>query len=67
MNNKYEFREPNETANVCLNLGTEEMIRVTRDGFYIRGQRVPVDDNEAQTVYNAFKEFLTWAAINRQS
>ena len=42
-----------------------EMIRIAPDGFYIRGVKVPVDDQESLTVYNAFKEYLTWAVINR--
>jgi len=42
-----------------------EMMRVAPDGFYVRGIKVPVDDKEAETVYNAFKQFLTWAELNR--
>jgi len=43
----------------------EEMLRVSQDGFYVRGVKVPVDDREAETVYNAFKQWLTWASLNR--
>lgn len=46
--------------------GGTEMLRVAQDGFYVRGQRVPVDDKEAETVYNAFKQFLVWAELNRR-
>ena len=42
-----------------------EMMRVAPDGFYVRGIKVPVDDKEAETVYNAFKQFLIWAELNR--
>lgn len=46
--------------------GGSEMLRVAPDGFYVRGERVPADDNEAVTVYNAFKQFLVWAEMNRR-
>ena len=46
--------------------GGAEMLRVAKDGFYVRGKKVPVDDKEAETVYNAFKQFLTWAELNRR-
>jgi hypothetical protein len=43
-----------------------EMLRVANDGFYVRGEKVPADDKEAEIVYNAFKQFLTWAEMNRR-
>ncbi len=46
--------------------GGTEMLRVARDGFYIRGVKVPADDKEAETVYNAFKQFLVWSELNRR-
>lgn len=46
--------------------GGSEMMRVAPDGFYVRGIKVPVDDKEAETVYNAFKQFLVWAEMNRR-
>ena len=46
--------------------GGTEMLRVAQDGFYVRGERVPADDKEAETVYNAFKQFLVWAELNRR-
>jgi hypothetical protein len=46
--------------------GGSEMMRVSADGFYVRGVRVPADDREAETVYNAFKQFLVWAELTRR-
>jgi hypothetical protein len=43
-----------------------EMLRVANDGFYVRGVKVTQDDREAEIVYNAFKQFLTWAEMNRR-
>jgi hypothetical protein len=43
-----------------------EMLRIANDGFYVRGVKVTQDDREAEIVYNAFKQFLTWAELNRR-
>ena len=59
-----EFYNPVPNS-ITLRTGPEEMIRVARDGFYVRGQRVPADDKEALTVYNAFKEWLVWSQLTR--
>jgi hypothetical protein len=45
--------------------GQSEMLKVADDGFYVRGVKVPADDREAETVYNAFKEFLVWSRLHR--
>ena len=45
--------------------GDSEMLRVSSDGFYVRGVRVPADDREAETVYNTFKQWLVWHQITR--
>jgi hypothetical protein len=45
--------------------GGEEMLRVSTDGFWVRGEKVDQDDKEAQAVYNSFKEWLTWQQLNR--
>jgi hypothetical protein len=42
-----------------------EMLRCGPDGFYVRGKKIEQDDNEAQIVYNSFKEWLTWQQLNR--
>ena len=41
------------------------MLRVSPDGFWVRGVKVAQDDNEAATVYNAFKAWMAWAQLNR--
>jgi hypothetical protein len=43
----------------------EEMIRISKDGFYVRGVKVPVDDKEAIAVYNSFQKWLAWAQLQR--
>jgi hypothetical protein len=63
----YEFHKPNPDAAISMMAGgADEMIRVTRDGFWVRGVRVPQDDKEAETVYNAFKQWMAWAALQQR-
>jgi hypothetical protein len=42
-----------------------EILKCSHKGFWVRGQRVDQDDKEAQTVYNSFKEWLTWQQLSR--
>ena len=45
--------------------GGAEMLRVSPEGFWVRGEKVAQDDNEAQVVYNAFKSWMAWAQLNK--
>jgi len=45
--------------------GGEEMLRISTEGFWVRGIRVEQDDKEAETVYNAFKSWMSWAQLNK--
>lgn len=38
-----------------------EMLRLTKTKFFVRGVEVPIDENEARTVYEGFKTWLTVA------
>jgi len=62
---KYDFQsiQPNDITMIS---GSTEMLKVSEDGFYVRGVRVEADDREAATVYNAFKEFLVWSRLSRE-
>jgi len=52
--------------NIVFNTGSAtEMLRVAKDGFYIRGVKIEQDEKEAEKVYNAFHQWLTWATLNR--
>jgi hypothetical protein len=55
-----------EQDSLTMIAGGTEMLRVAQDGFYVRGEKVPTDDKEAVTVYNAFKQWLVWAELNRR-
>jgi hypothetical protein len=61
----YSFSN-NASNSIALTVNTDEMLKISKDGFYVRGVKVPVDDKEAETVYNAFKQFLVWAELNKR-
>ena len=62
---EFAFHDTTPANNIVMNSGGTEMLRVANDGFYVRGEKVAVDDREAATVYNAFKEFLVWSRLHR--
>ena len=45
--------------------GGIEVLSCSDKGFWVRGKKIDQDDNEAQIVYNSFKEWLTWQQLNR--
>jgi hypothetical protein len=49
---------------ISLTAAGEEMLRVAKDGFYVRGVRVEADEKEAKAVYEAFKQWMTYAILN---
>ena len=49
---------------INLTAGGEEMLRVAEDGFYVRGVKVEADEKEARAVYEAFKQWMTYAILN---
>ena len=53
--------------NITFHTGQEEMLRVTEDGFYVRGVKVEADEKEAAAVYKAFKAFLVHHALTRNT
>lgn len=52
-------------SNITFHSSTQEMLRVAPEGFYVRGVKVPADENEAQAVYNAFKRWIVEAELRR--
>lgn len=57
---------PENQGCITLEAGGADMLRIAPDGFYVRGEKVPVDDKEAETVYNSFQQWLAWAQLQRQ-
>jgi hypothetical protein len=57
-----------ETNNITFFAGGDEpneMLKITKTGFYVRGKLVEQDDKEAQIVYNAFREWMVYSALTR--
>jgi hypothetical protein len=54
---------PVDPNTITLYAGGSEMIRVAPDGFWVRGVSVPQNEQEAQAVYNAFKQWMAWASL----
>jgi hypothetical protein len=56
-----------ESKNEITLYGThkDEMLKITQDGFYVRGVKVPQDEREAESVYKTFHQWLTWATLTR--
>ena len=52
--------------NITFHAGTAEMLKVTQDGFYVRGVKVDADEKEASAVYRAFKQFLVHHALTKE-
>ena len=63
-NGPYTIRDPEQNG-ISLNSGGEEMIRCTKEGFWVRGVKVEQDEREAESVYDAFKQWLTWAQLEK--
>jgi hypothetical protein len=62
----YQIYDNKEYQNsISFHAAGNEMLRCGPDGFYVRGEKVDQDDNEARIVYNSFKEWLTWQQLNR--
>lgn len=36
----------------------KELLRISQDGFYVRGVKLEQDENEARALFDAFKEWL---------
>ena len=51
--------------NIIFHGGTDEILKITEDGFYVRGKKVPVDGEEGLAVYRAFKQFLVHHALTK--
>lgn len=53
-----------EIPSATFNIGGIEMLKIAKNGFYIKGVRIEQDDKESINVYNCFREWLTWATLS---
>jgi hypothetical protein len=61
---KIMFQHEVVDNSITLNCAETEMLRITRDGFYVRGVAVDQDTHEAQQVYEAFKQWMEWTVLS---
>lgn len=54
-----------EKSNISFHAEQQEILKVTEDGFYVRGKKVPVDEQEGLAVYKALKEFLVYHGLTK--
>lgn len=60
------IRDPDAKPNSLVMLVNEtEWIKISDDGFWVRGVKVEQGPNEARVVYEAFREFLMWNNLTR--
>jgi hypothetical protein len=52
----------NDTIVFTLN-PNREVLKISPEGFWVRGVKVPQDEKEAESVYKAFRQFLVWSAL----
>ena len=52
---------------VVLQAGNIDMLRISPEGFYVRGVKLAQDAKEAQEVYESFRAWLTWAQLSKQN
>jgi hypothetical protein len=67
--NEYKIDSPTESGTISFVTTNdpckEPILKITEEGFFVRGIKVPADDKEASTVYNIFKRFLVEAELKR--
>lgn len=51
---------------MVFNIGSTEMLKISPEGFWVRGVLVPQDSKEAETVYKAVRDFVIWRELNKR-
>jgi hypothetical protein len=59
------IKDTTPPSNLSFQLGSQEMLKIAEDGFYVRGERVPADSKESAAVYRAFKHWLVMCELTR--
>lgn len=59
------FGTADSESTIVMCCGSEEMLKISPEGFWVRGQLVKQDDREAQAVYNSFKQWLVVSTLTQ--
>lgn len=57
--------DPPQDEGITFSCHEHDMLKITKNGFFVRGIRATANDQEAEQVYNCFKEWLSWHTLNR--
>jgi hypothetical protein len=66
---QYELAEEQEPNKIVFHAGNafeEPILKISKDGFWVRGVQVPQGPGEAEAVYKAFQQWMTYCALTRQ-
>ena len=60
-----KFHEDSTPANTTIfTCAGDEVLKITPEGFWVRGTKVEQGPKEAQEVYHAFNQWLMWTRLN---
>jgi hypothetical protein len=59
------FSTADSNNTISMYYGDEEMLKIEPSGFWVRGQLVKQDDQEAEIVYNSFKQWLVMSTLTQ--
>lgn len=65
MDEKFWGYNNSEEKNIVFKTGIAEMLRVSPEGFWVRGVKVEQGPDEAEAVYNAIKQIIMWDTLKR--
>lgn len=51
--------------NIVFRSDNTEMLRISPEGFWVRGVKVEQAPNEAEAVYRAIKQMIMWDVLKR--
>lgn len=61
----YTLRNETPNNSITCSAGGVDMLKVSPEGFWVRGIKVEQDEQEAQAVYEGFKAWMMWAQMTR--
>ena len=65
MDEKFSGYTNSEEKNIVFKTDTAEMLRVSPEGFWVRGVKIEQGPDEALAVYNAIKQIIMWDTLKR--
>lgn len=60
-----ETEKTTHKPEIKMLLEEQEWIKISEQGFWVRGVKIEQGPKEAMQVYEAFKEFLVWSTLTK--